>query len=407
MLLEYTCSNYKSIKDKVVFSLLSDKNDHSHSENVVPCSNKKVLRSSIIYGANGSGKTNFLDSIGFMAALVSQSIHKQPGEIIPQFPHKLSEHNVPTVFKVQFVRHGIRYSYGFSILDNFIDGEYLYYFPKKRRVKIFERDGMRIIPGDRYKKAFDVSLGVLKENRLFLSCAANYTNLSEIEEAFLFFIQDIVIYNKDINNWTDYSINLMKKNKAIKQKFIELLQQFGTGIKNISSKTEKVKIDAEPIPNELKGILPSEVNRITVKVDYGRFQTDLSSEESDGIQKLFELLCPIIDILANDKVLLCDELENSLHESLVYQIIQMFHQEGSQAQLIFSTHDTSLLSTDIFRRDQIWFTQLTEERATDLYSLIEFKNLGELENIEKGYIAGKYGAIPFLNTPAVNQFSER
>ena len=164
-----------------------------------------------------------------------------------------------------------------------------------------------------------------------------------------------------------------------------------------------MKIDAEPIPNELKGILPSEVNRITVRVDYGSFQTDLSSEESDGIQKLFELLCPIIDILDNDKVLLCDELENSLHESLVYQIIQMFHQEGSQAQLIFSTHDTSLLSTDIFRRDQIWFTQLTKERATDLYSLIEFKNLGELENIEKGYIAGKYGAIPFLNTPAVNQ----
>ena len=107
-----------------------------------------------------------------------------------------------------------------------------------------------------------------------MSCAANFTNLSEIEEAFLFFIQDIVIYNKDINNWTEYSINLMKKNKAIKQRFIELLQQFGTGIKNISSKTEKVKIDAEPIPNELKGILPSEVNRITVKVDYGSFQPD-------------------------------------------------------------------------------------------------------------------------------------
>lgn len=304
--------------------------------------NKKNLKSAVIYGANGSGKTNFLNSMKFMKLLVATSIRKQPGEGIPQLSHKLSASNVPTVFTAQFIRHGIRYSYGFSVLHNMIDGEYLYYFPKKRFVKIFERDGMNIIPGSRYKNSFDVSQSILKENRLFLSCAANYTNIKEIEEAFLFFVEDVVIYDNNENDWTGSSIHLMRENKVIKHKFISLLQEFGTGIQNISSKTEKVKIATEPLPDEIKKFLPKVANRITIKVDYGKFQTDLMSEESDGVQKLFELLCPILDILAKDKVLICDELENSLHEILVAHIIKLFHDNESKAQLIFSAHDTSL-----------------------------------------------------------------
>lgn len=406
MLLEYTCSNYKSIKDRVLFSLLADKDISSHTQNTVLYDNKKILKSAVIYGANGSGKTNFLNSMKFMKLLVATSIRKQPGEGIPQLSHKLSASNVPTVFTAQFIRHGIRYSYGFSVLHNMIDGEYLYYFPKKRLVKIFERDGMNIIPGNRYKNSFDVSQSILKENRLFLSCAANYTNIKEIEEAFLFFVEDVVIYDNNENDWTGSSIHLMRENKVIKHKFISLLQEFGTGIQNISSKTEKVKIATEPLPDEIKKFLPKIANRITIKVDYGKFQTDLMSEESDGVQKLFELLCPILDILAKDKVLICDELENSLHEILVAHIIKLFHDNESKAQLIFSTHDTSLLSNNIFRRDQIWFTQLTQDRATDLYSLIEIKNIDNLENLEKGYISGKYGAIPFLNISSISKLEK-
>ena len=222
----------------------------------------------------------------------------------------------------------------------------------------------------------------------------------------MFFVEDVVIYDNNENDWTGSSIHLMRENKVIKHKFISLLQEFGTGIQNISSKTEKVKIATEPLPDEIKKFLPKVANRITIKVDYGKFQTDLMSEESDGVQKLFELLCPILDILAKDKVLICDELENSLHEILVAHIIKLFHDNESKAQLIFSTHDTSLLSNNIFRRDQIWFTQLTQDRATDLYSLIEIKNIDNLENLEKGYISGKYGAIPFLNISSISKLEK-
>ena len=124
------------------------------------------------------------------------------------------------------------------------------------------------------------------------------------------------------------------------------------------------------------------------------------TEESSGIRKLFEIVCPIIDILQKGKILICDEIEYGLHESIVQYIVKSFNKvnKDSAAQLIFTTHDTSLLDLSIFRREQIWFTQLNEDRATDLYSLLEIKNVRKSENISKGYVDGKYVAVPMLNS---------
>lgn len=136
------------------------------------------------------------------------------------------------------------------------------------------------------------------------------------------------------------------------------------------------------------------------------------SEESTGIRKLFEFICPMIDIVSNGKVLVCDELEANFHESIMYGLVNLFRKlnRTPSAQMIFTTHDTSVLSLDLFRRDQIWFTELTRDtRETDLYSLAEIKNVRKDENIGKGYIAGKYGAIPMLNENLANiiqEFSE-
>ena len=118
------------------------------------------------------------------------------------------------------------------------------------------------------------------------------------------------------------------------------------------------------------------------------------------MKKLFSMICPLIDIMKNGKVLLCDELEANLHESLVYRLVKIFTTSAinKSAQLIFTTHETGLLSLDLFRRDQIWFTEMKGAvRSTDLYSLAEIKNVRKEENYGKGYISGKYGAIPMLN----------
>lgn len=411
MLLEFKCSNHKSIKEKIRFSMIAG-SDNTAEEYLKTIGNFRVLRSAIIYGPNGSGKSNFIHALSFMRDMVSNSITHQPGQGVFQAPHKLSDFNTPSEYDIQFIKNDIRYAYGFSIVKNQVDDEYLYFFPNGRQTKIFERNKLTITPGDKYKKSFELSKTVLKNNRLFLSCAANYSNVEEIEKAFEFFAKDIVVYNPHVNNWIEYSINLMQNNEIIKKIFVEILQSLGTGIKDIRVKLEKINMDdlskEIQIPEQIKTFFGNQkANKIEAKVIYDEFEVDLISEESTGIKKLFEIICPMIDILYNGKILICDEMETSLHESVVYNVVkifQNFHQDQF-AQLIFTTHDTSLLDSKLFRRDQIWFTQLTKQRSTDLYSLVEIKNVRKSENLGKGYILGKYGAIPMLNDK-VKEFLE-
>ncbi len=403
MLLEFTCSNHKSIKDKVVFSMIAG-SDKTFDEYLKDIGSHKVLRSAVIYGPNGSGKSNFINALAFVSSLVATSINNQPGQGVYQSRHKLSAEDTPSEYTIQFIHDGIRYAYGFYVVKNKIDTEYLYSFPKGRQLKIFERSGLSVKPGDRYKSDFELSTTILKDNRLFLSCAANYSNVKEIEGAFFFFSKEMVVYNPEINNWTEYSISLMQNDEQMKRLFISILQSLGTGIIDIRAKLESVKLSDFPqhdqLPVALRDLIGNkDLNKIEAKVIYDQFEIDLMTEESEGIKRLFQMICPIIDILSTGKILICDEIESSLHESIVSQIVQMFrdYKKDASAQLIFSTHDTSLLDLDLFRRDQIWFTQLKDDRSTDLYSLAEVRNVRKSENIAKGYISGKYGAIPMLN----------
>lgn len=412
MILEFSCANHKSIKEKIVFSTIASSDD-TYEETLKVFSKYRILRSAVIYGPNGSGKSNFLSALEFMRNLVCNSINHQPGQGIFQAPHKLCDLKTPSEYAIQFVKDGIRYAYGFSIVENLVKEEYLYYFPKGKQVKVFERDESGVKAGDRYKGVFDLGMSILKENRLFLSCAANFSNIEEVERAFLFFQNDIVVYNPHVNNWIEYSIQLMQKDEEVRQMFLEFLGELKTGIKDIKVKLEKIQVKPSDLPVDmpepLKNVLTmQEANRIDAKIVYDKFQTDLMVEESVGIKKLFEVICPIIDIIKNGKILICDEFEMGLHESIVHYIIQTFHKANQDkfAQLIFTTHDTSLLDKDIFRRDQVWFTELNEERATELYSLVEIKNVRKTENLEKGYVSGKYGAIPMLNHSFSTLFSK-
>ncbi|MBR3771580.1 MAG: ATP-binding protein [Clostridium sp.] len=404
VLLEFSCSNYKSIKDEVFYSAIAG-TDTTFEETLGVYGNYRILPSTVIYGANGSGKSNFINALSYLKRLVCNSISYQPGQDILQSRHKLSANDAPSGYRIQFVKDKIRYVYGISIYKNIVEEEYLYFFPNGRQVKVFERSRMDVKFGDKYKKSyFENSMQALKDNRLFLSCAANFSNITETEAAFLFFKEDLVFYAPNANNWIEYSIELMEEDKQAKDLFVDMLAALGTGIKDVKVKLEQVKINELPlddsIPDALRDFLASrDTTRIEAKVIYDQFETDLMTEESTGIKKLFEMLCPIIDILVKGKVLICDEIEKSLHESIVYQIVKLFCNTGLEnfAQLIFTTHDTSLLDADLFRRDQVWFTELNEQRATDLYSLVELRNVRKTENMKKGYLAGKYGAIPLKN----------
>lgn len=404
MLLEFSCSNHRSVKEKITFSMIAGK-DNTDEDKLMLYDKYRVLRSSVIYGANGSGKSNFVDAVQFVKNLVINSINLQPGQGIRQMPHKLLGMDADSSYSIQFVKDDVRYAFGFTLNQMLVTDEYLFCFPKGRQVIIYERDAESFASGDRFKGKFEACKDVLKPNRLFLSCAANFSAVPEIEMAFAFFRDDLVVYRGlGTDDWMNYSLGTMEQNAQVKAMVIDFLQRLGTGIKDIDIKHSKRNVDPASLPPFLAddfkaAILNNQFDVFDTKVIYDQFGVELQYE-STGIKKLLEFICPLVDIISKDKVLVCDEMEANFHESLVYGFVDLFRRTdtNSRSQMLFTTHDTSILDLSLFRRDQIWFTELTKDsRATDLYSLAEIKNVRKDENIGKGYIAGKYGAIPMLN----------
>lgn len=414
MLLEFSCSNHKSIRGKVLFSALAGK-DTTYEEKTFEFSGNRILKSAVIYGANGSGKSNFIDAISFVKNLVMDSINYQPGQGIRQTPHKLEGSDCNSSYSIQFVTNEVRFVYGFTLKNLLVEEEYLYYFPNGRQAKIFERDEKGFTVGSKFRGKLSSCKNVLKPNRLLLSCAANFSSVTEIENAFRFFIDELVIYNPgNQNNWMNYSLYQMNSDPSVKRAVISFMQGLGMGVKDIVVTIDQKKIESSELPpflsDEFKNmLLQQNVDAITANIVYDNFSTDLMQEESVGVRKIFALLCPLLDIMVNGKVLVCDELESSLHEALVFELIKLFMNESVKGfpQLFFTTHETGLLNLDIFRRDQIWFTELKkEDRSTDLYSMAEIKNVRKDEKYGKGYISGRYGAIPMLNVDFANVVSQ-
>ncbi|EEA85427.1 AAA family ATPase [Peptacetobacter hiranonis] len=407
MLLEYRCSNYKSIKDEVLFSM-SASSDTEHSDKLIDFKKLKINKATAIYGANGSGKSSLLESCLFLTSLVSNK-PSQPGDKILVIPHALSAIDEPTEFLIHFERKGIRYVYGISVTEDRVEKEFLYHFKVGRKAKIFDRAGEEYTFGTKYKSDLNKALSFQKENRVFLNTAANFTNNEDITNAFLFFKEDLVVNSPSfMNNWREYSFNMINKNPEFKKKVVTAFNNLGIDIKDIKTESFNIPLHdelVENIPADIKEIIKSsmgEEKTLSLKkvlFDYGIFSVDID-RESTGIKRLFEVLCPLIDIIENDRVLLWDEIEMGLHSSILDTLIKIFlNEKDSKAQLIFTTHDISLLNLDNLRRDQIWFTELDkEERKTDLYSLFDFKNIRKTDNISKNYIEGRYGAIPFIKT---------
>lgn len=413
MLLEFSCSNHKSIRERVLFSTLAS-TDTTYEDKILNFDGTRVLKSAVVYGANGSGKSNFIDAIAFVKHLVTNSILNSPGQGMRQEPHKLDGYGQESSYRMQFIAKNVRYVFGFSLKNMVVEEEYLYYFPNGRQTKIFDRTNDEFTAGSKFRGRFNTCKDVLKPNRLLLSCAANFSSVDEVAIAYKFFDDDLVIYGKENEeNWMNYSLYQIHRNPKMKQAVIAFMNELGIDVKDIVVTIDQKQLESSELPpflsDEFKRmLLQRSFDAINAKVVYEAFETDLLEEESTGVQKLFGMLCPLIDIMTTGKVLVCDEIESSLHESLVFGLVKLFMtvENESKAQMIFTTHETGLLNLDIFRRDQIWFTELKEDRSTDLYSLAEIKNVRKGDNFGRGYISGKYGAIPMLNLDFANVVSK-
>ena len=382
MLLEFSCSNFKSIKEKVTFSAIATDNI-KNEKYLKKFDDFRVLHTSVIYGPNGAGKSNLFKGIGFMRDLVIKSRENRPGEVLKQPTHKMA-HDKKSEFNMQFIINNIRYAYEFVLKDNLVDEEYLYYFEDKNPVKVFEREEGEVCLGEKFEKnkvLLEIIENEIGDNKLLLSCIGDKSDIFEINNAFLFFKEYLVIQNSDVKTERKNCIKVMMESEKMRELIISVFRELDSDIKDIKIESSGENLDDKDI---------------RIKFVYDEFETDLYKEESTGINKLFDLVLPIVESFINGKVMIVDEIELNLHRNIAYKIISLFntHLPKNSAQLIFTSHDISLLSLNLFRNDQIWFAQLGKGRATELYSLVEIKNIRADENIAKGYIMGRYGAVP-------------
>ena len=382
MLLEFSCSNFKSIKEKVTFSAIATDNI-KNEKYLKKFDDFRVLHTSVIYGPNGAGKSNIFKGIGFMRDLVIKSRENRPGEVLKQPTHKMA-HDKKSEFNMQYIINDIRYAYGFVLKDNLVDEEYLYYFEDKNAMNVFEREEGEVCLGEKFeenKVLLEIIENKIDDNKLLLSCLGDKSDIFEINNAFLFFKEYLVIQNSDVKTERKNCIKVMMESEKMRELIISVFRELDSDIKDIKIESSGENLDDKDI---------------RIKFVYDEFETDLYKEESTGINKLFDLVLPIIESFINGKVMIVDEIELNLHRNISYKIINLFntHLPNNSAQLIFTSHDISLLSLNLFRNDQIWFVQLGKDRATELYSLVEIKNIRADENIAKGYIMGRYGAVP-------------
>lgn len=390
MLIQFSVTNFRSIKDKVTLSMLAG-NVKEHPEHLISYANEKYLKSAVIYGANASGKSNIIRAFSFMVDFVLNSHNLQLHKKIPRYPFQFDKDTqyLPGKFEVIFISNGICYAYGFSINDDEVIDEYLYHYPKGRQAIIFERSNTRDF---RFVK--DVSKqNSFKErtsaNKLYLSVAANW-NYSEVIPAFEWFAS-CQFFTKDIRTTSSKFENIDFKNSIL-----SMLKVADFGINDLILKNSGDL-------NYIDSVFPTDNLKTVHRVYDTNGQPsyyDLNiGEESDGTRAYLEVICFAKKALDEGTVFIADEIDAHLHPLLTKHLVSLFNSNESNAknaQLIFTSHSTMLLDSDTLRRDQIWFTEKEEETAvTNLFSLYDFP-IKKGTEIEKGYLLGRYGAIPFI-----------
>ncbi len=417
MLIEFRVTNFLSIREQATLSLVKAKGKELEGTNTfdpgVPAT-PELLRSVAIYGANAAGKSNIVKALQAMENIVLKSASEgQVGVDLSIAPFLLDEYssNRPSEFEVTFVSQGVRYQYGFAATKERITEEWLLAYPKGRPQRWIDRrydqKSRSCVWGsmDRLTGQKQMWQKATRPNALYLSTAIQLNN-QQLKPVFDWFDQTLRVAG--IGHWSpSFSISLCEKAET-KKEVVAFLKAADVDIDNID--LEKEKFNVENLPSDVpepirKDMLERLKDKTIVNVKTAHMSDDGKevlfdlADESDGTQKIFALAGPWLDTLENGYVLVIDELHDNLHPLIVRFLIRLFHNletNPRNAQLVFTTHDTSILSQEVFRRDQIWFCDKDESQATQLYPLTDFSPRKGVESLERGYLSGRYGALPYL-----------
>jgi len=415
MLLEFRVKNFRSFKDEQVFSLVASKDKTLQGLNTMPSGIKPasrlcLVRSAVIYGANAGGKSNFIKAIQFMKGVViGSAFGMRPEQTFNVQPFGLDSNskNLPTEFEITFILKSVRYQYGFTLTSQRVLSEYLLVYRTFKPQQWFHRHYNPDTEKDIYefgsglKGSKSVWEEATRANSLFLSMAVQL-NSEQLRPVFDWFVQNLVIFNDITPLIPQYSVEMLQSPDG-KQAICDLLQAADISIADIDVLTRRVPTQAvhfdlavgkTEVREEEQEVHELRLHHVT---ENGTAIFGLN-DESAGTRNLLFLTGPVLNILDQGKTLIVDELDNSMHPLLVRRLVEMFHDSvfnAKGAQLIFSTHDTSLLDNDLFRRDQIWFVEKSADQASSLYPLSDFSPRKN-EAIGRGYLIGRYGALPFF-----------
>ena len=404
MIIEFSVANFISFKEKVTFSMLANSSD-GLDDNYIVTNNRKILKTSAIYGANASGKTNLFKILTIVISMLRNSNYINVNSKLPIVSFKFDKDisKKPSEFEIKFIANSVRYVYGFIADTTNVYEEYLYYYPNGRETKIFDRTNVNdySFPQGDERGLKDIATKNTP-NKFFIATATNW-NYEKTEIPYRFLTEDIGTFN-NLAALRDMSLReYLKDSKELKQFALEFLKKADFNIKDYKVLETDVPEDVlMSIPQFFKIGMNIPQKPKTFNAVFKHIGNDLElsyEEESMGTQIIFCFIPFIMDALNNKKVVVVDELDKSLHPYLVEMIVGMFNDPDinkSGAQLIFNTHDTNLLKLNILRRDQIWFTEKDDSNGiSDLYPLSDF-SVRKTENVEKGYMLGRYGAVPFI-----------
>ena len=424
MLLNFAVTNYRSIKERQVFSMMAV-DGLPHEESLIHSKDGiSILPVALLFGANASGKSNILRAFGMMRQMVLDSVRLNPDDTLDEYePFLLDEEsrNNSTELEAEFIIKGEggiehHYRYGLAFSETLITEEWLYIYEGGNETELFSRYRDKVQVNETEFPEGKGKEDALNSNRLFLSLIAQL-NGTESKEIISWFDRGKFVTASQIEEYRIVTTSLLKhkKNLTALDDIVHFIDTVLTFLSNIDMSITELSIKEEPValpkelPEEIKKVLYQDgQTSLEILSTHNRYNRqgeiigkeifNIGHNESEGTQKITDLLGLIFLTLVGGRLLVIDELDAKLHPLLTRAIVQLFTNPKINphgAQLVFTTHDTNQLHLDYVRRDEIWFTEKSPVEATELYSHIEFKDFDQFtDNITEQYVNGRYGAIP-------------
>lgn len=398
MILKIEFENFFSIRDRVRIDFraanINTALARELKHNVIDWKGVPVLKSVGLFGPNASGKSNILKAISFCCRMILDSHLYNEGVVFNFEPFKFEDwQEKPSRFLIDFVCDDVEYEYAFELTKTKVLSESLFHYPVGRRAKVFVRsaDGKYSFGAGTISKPADVVLNTGDKN-LFLSRASSM-NREIAQKLYRYFMNQFLLGLVNVND-----VVVLDGFHTYKRVILKALEICDTDITDIEVRKEQV-------PSPL--IVPGQGDVTFRLVDILKFKTfhrdnkdvmfDLDLEESNGTRKLFQILIRLLDVVRNKKGIMMDEFDMGLHTRLADFILDLIHASAG-SQLLFSSHNTSLIDVKRLRRDQIVFVNKSENGATEVYSLYDFKDFRENMDAEKGYIQGRFDAVPYVDS---------